>query len=454
MQKRIVATILFVFLLLPTVTMQPPATAATEEEIEESIVKGLAWLAAQQNPDGSWGTNPGHITAITGFALIKLQMRAHELGYDSPFDPAYEYAGNIEGGWVFIFNVTNDVPSYVTAQNISSQTHDGRDDDPDFNGNGIGKYFHNPNVFYTVYTTGICLMAPEASGTPGRVNDGRIDFDSDGNPDTFNEIAQDAAEWLAFAQGDSGNDEGGWDYGALDNQTANSATDNSNGGYAVLGLAAAEAFDCTIRGWVRTELNVWIGTIQDPVNGDPDDGGSYYNPDWLPDTPWCNELKAGNLIFQMTFFGDDPSAPRFQDAMDYITRHWRDQNNDPGWGYNQDPAHYQAMFCLMKGFEYSSIDLIDLDGDDTPEHDWYQELADVIVDQQNPGGSWPASDWGDELLSTLWALLTLEKITPPPPPPPVGGTVYPTDKLRLYAMVGAPVVAALALIAIAISKRS
>jgi hypothetical protein len=52
----------------------------------------------------------------------------------------------------------------------------------------------------------------------------------------------------------------------------------------------------------------------------------------------------------MTFFGNIPSAPRFMDAMDYLERHWMDQDSDPGWGYMQDPAHYQAMFCLMKGF--------------------------------------------------------------------------------------------------------
>jgi hypothetical protein len=62
------------------------------------------------------------------------------------------------------------------------------------------------------------------------------------------------------------------------------------------------------------------------------------------------------------------------------------------------------------------------------------------------------SDFGDTLLNTLWALLTLEKITPPPPP--VGGTVYNVDKLPLIAMVGAPAVAALALIALAITKRT
>ncbi|MGD2201489.1 MAG: prenyltransferase/squalene oxidase repeat-containing protein [Candidatus Bathyarchaeota archaeon] len=433
-------------------TFLPTATAATEQEIEESIERGLEWLTAQQNPDGSWGTAPGYMTAITGFALIKLQMRAYELGYDSPFDPAYEYSGNVTEGWVFIFNVT-DVPTYVSKQNISLQTHDGIDDDPDFNGNGFGVYFHGTITAYSVYTTGICLMALEASGTPGRMNDGGIDFDGDGTPDTFKEIAQDTAEWLAFAQGDSGNDEGGWGYADHDNQTLNVSTDNSNGGYAVLGLAAAEAFDCTVPGWVKNELDTWIGTIQDPVNGDTNDGGSYYNPDWLPGNPWCNELKAGNLIFQMTFHGDNPSTPRFQDALDYIARHWRDQNNDPGWGYNQTPAHYQAMFCLMKGFEYSEIELIDLNGDNVPEHDWYEEFAEVIVVQQNPDGSWPPSDWGNDLLNTLWALLTLEKITPPPPPP-VGGTVYPIDKKPLYAMVGLPAILAVALFAWVLVKRT
>ena len=441
-------------MLLPTVLMLSTAIAATEEEIEASIEQGLAWLAVQQNPDGSWGTNPPQMTAVTGFALIKMQMRAYELDYESPFDPAYEYAGHVERGWIFIFNVTDSIPSYVKAQNMSLQTHDGTHDDPDWDGDGVGVYFHNPAIQNTVYTTGICLMALEASGTPGRVNDGGIDFDGDGSPDTFREIAQDAAEWLAIAQGDSGNDEGGWDYGALDNQTVNSATDNSNGGYAVLGLAAAEAFTCAVPGWVRAELEAWIGNIQDPVNGDSDDGGSYYNPDWVPGTPWCNELKTGNLIFQMTLFGDDPTVQMFQDAMDYITRHWTDQDNNPGWGYIQDPAHYQAMFCLMKGFEYSGIDLIDLDGDGTPEHDWYQEFADVIVDQQNPDGSWPPSDFGDDLLNTIWALLTLEKFTSPPPPPPVGGTVHPTDKLPLYMMVGAPAALALAAIAVAFAKKS
>ena len=72
-------------------------------------------------------------------------------------------------------------------------------------------------------------------------------------------------------------------------------------------------------------------------------------------------------------------------------------------------GHHQATFSIMKGFEAYGIELIDLDGDSTPEHDWFDEISSRIVDTQNPDGSWNSDYWGDEILSTTWALLTLEK---------------------------------------------
>jgi len=83
----------------------------------------------------------------------------------------------------------------------------------------------------------------------------------------------------------------------------------------------------------------------------------------------------------------------------------------------------------MKGLEYSGIDLIDTDGDTVSDDDWFnqeptaspsQDLASVLVAQQDTAvgpnfGSWSACNWGDQTLCTIWALLTLEKVTPPPP---------------------------------------
>jgi len=370
-----------------------------DEDVLEAIENGTAFLAGQQNPDGSWGSSDK--AAYTGFVLIKLQDYAYELGY-SPFDPGYIYSTNVINGWQYLF-------SQASTQTISSQDHTsgatGTWDDPDTNGNGYGIHFGGGG--HKTYTAGVCLMALVSSGTPHRP------FDA--GPETFKDIAQDVVDWLAFAQGDSGLAEGGWRY------TENYGdSDNSVSGYAVLGLAAAEsivakpgatAFACTVPSWVKTELNVFINNVQDPVDGDAHDGGSWYVPhSWA----WVNELKTGNLIFEMTFYGDSPSAPRFMDAMDYIERHWQDANNDPGWGYTRNPAHYQAIYCLMKGLEYSGIDTIDLSGiGGSPVHDWYEQFSTVLMDQQNPAdGSWPAANYGDKILNTAWALFTLEKIAP------------------------------------------
>jgi hypothetical protein len=403
--------------------MVMPASAATEDEIEQSIVDGLIWLAAEQNVDGSWGD--WDQVAMTGLVLVKLQERAYELDYPSPFDENYEYSDHIIKGWEYIFVS----PGHTWQEPLTLQDHtagaSGSNDDPDTNGNGYGVAFSSPFGGHTIYATGICLMALAASGTPDRLNDGGLDFDSDLNIDTFKEIAQDTADFLAFAQGDTGNDEGGWGYDAIDN--GGGWTDQSNSGYAVLGLAYAEGFDCTVPDWVSTELNVWIDTIQDPVDGDANDGGSYYNPDWLPGNPMVNELKAGNLIFEMTFAGDDPSTARFQAALDYIERHWRDANQDPGWGYSVIPANYQAMYCLMKGLGYSDVRLLDTDSDSNRDDDWLnqeppvvptEDLSSVIVAQQNGDGSWPSS-YGSQILGTVWALLTLEFIFPDITPPEV-----------------------------------
>ncbi len=410
-RKSLVIGIILLFVgasFTPTVSEED---SPTEEEIQTAINDGIEWLVSQQYEDGHWGTS--YIAARTAFVLIKLQDYAYETGY-SPFDPEYEYSQNVKKGWEYLFDI-------CYTQEINIQIHG----DPDTNGNGIGLYW---DVARPVYSTGIVEMALAASGTPNRENDAGIDFNSDGNPDTFGEISQDAVDWLAFAQSDSGSQRGGWYYFAENN---GSGGDNSITGYAVLGLAAAEEFGSTIPSFVRDELNLFIEYIQCDTPGN-DYGGSGYS---LP-CYWVNMLKTGNLIFEMTFYGDSTSDSRFQDAMDYIENHWHDANLAPGWGYNSGtPAHYQAMYCLMRGLEYSEIDFIDLDGDDTPEHDWYSEFADVLVSHQQVSGSWPTSPayvwdggaWGamsGELLSTVWALLILERIAPE------GGGTQPQEMIK------------------------
>jgi len=376
------------FVLIALTMFSSQAVSATPEEISASIEAGISWLVAQQNPDGSWEGCPGR----TGFVVIKLEEWAYELGLD-PFDPAYSYKDAVEAGLNFIFR--NAATIGIGPQPAG---------DPDSDGDGIGVCFSR-----STYYTGICMMAIAASRAPDRVVDvpgSQVDGW------TYKQVLDDAVDYMAFGQADIGNAaHGGWGYS--DNQ---GWTDNSNGGYAVLGLAYAEAplfgFNCSVPKFVKDELSLYIDWIQ--TDGGSDDGGSGYN--W-PGS-WVNILKTGNLIFQMTFVGDPPESARMQRALGYLGRRWNHPSRDPGW--KGPPPHYQSAYCVMKGLTYADINTIDVEGAPV---DWYDEFAQAIVSNQQMDGSWPSDYWGGQVLATEWALLTLEAIAPPQPEP-FGQWVY------------------------------
>jgi hypothetical protein len=410
-----------------------PVQAATPEDIQTAIEAGLDWLVGQgQDTDplspyyGSW-EGAGSREAGTGFALYKLCDRAHELGYESPFDPEYEYSVNVALGFTWLFNHLLIVP--VSIQDHTSGAT-GTLDDPDTRVNGKGVMGTGG---YESYHTGFMLTAIAASGTPGRTNEGGLDVDGDGVADTYLEIAQDIVDFLAFAQVDpSANwngdmQEGGWDYVAVDNGAGGSGWqgDQSNCGYVVLGLAEAEAFGCTIPDWVKTELNWWIDWVQDDVTG-----GSWYS--FTNDGMGMNILKTGNLLLEMRFGGDTPDTPRVLDALAYLSSNWNNPAGYPpdnGWKSGNPgvvASDYQTMFCIMKGLQYMGVPHDGISG----VADWYMEFADAIIaEQDNATGRWPLpGNWegcDENVLCAEWALLTLEKIAPPPPVITVSVDIHP-----------------------------
>lgn len=397
MSKKIVTTIVSLVLLLSMFSMLPASFAATEDEIEASVVAGLAWLADVQSPDGSWPESEYEPVARTGLAVLKFIDRAKELG-ENPFEPPYQYHMQVVNGLNYILLNAQTIP-------IFAQPHG----DPDSDGDGIGVFFDSGNMWHRTYTTGICLMAIGAAdacadklGIPSpTVAVGPL------AGQTYAQVVRDIVDYLAFGQNDGGPERGGWGY--YENYTGWS--DNSNTGYASLGLGYAQASGATVSQFVLDELEVWINYIQNPVDGDPEDGGSGYEVPWN----WVNMLKTGNLLYQMALVGDSVDAQRVTDAIDYQERQWNDPTWDPGWkGGLGSWAHHQATFCIMKGFEAFGIELIDLNGDDIPEHDWFDEMSTQIVNYQNPDGSWNGDQWGDDILSTTWALLTLERVVAVP----------------------------------------
>lgn len=350
-----------------------PAQAATPEKIEASIAAGLAWLADMQggpgpeNGDGSWSNWYSGTVAQTGFAVVKLEDRAYELGM-SPFDPAYQYSQNVIDGLNYLFSQA--VPVKISIQPAGNPDSEG-------DGSAIGIWFN-----YETYETGIAMMAIAASKDPARVVNVA---GSAVNGWSYKKVLQNTVDYLAWGQCDAQSQcQGGWYY------SPNAGwADQSNSGYAVLGLRYAEDFGCTIPAFVKSELNTWITYIQRP------DGGSDYDGTWGQ----SSLLRTGNLLFEMAFVGDTVATPRVQNAIGYI------QNN---WVGGTDS---QAMYCLMKGFLSLGINTITVGGNPV---DWFDVFADLIIAEQKlPEGYWDTLGWSIDL-DTVFCLLTLEKVVPPP----------------------------------------
>ncbi|MHA1939950.1 MAG: prenyltransferase/squalene oxidase repeat-containing protein, partial [Candidatus Thorarchaeota archaeon] len=361
--------LVFAFTLVFIIALAPMDTAAaTPSEIEQSITDGLEWLVSQQ--DEQWGHWPGwDASARTGFAVLKLVDRAYELGFDSPFAEGYEYSSNIMRGLRSIFWGAT------------------------FYGDSQDTIHFSKWGGHWIYQTGICMMAIAATKTPDRLvaNPYSIVYGW-----TYKEVLQAALNYMIIAQTEMG----GWGYAAQDDDPDNWGwNDNSNSGYAVLGLLYAQKeFGLALPESLLDGLDRWINYVQNKGNG-----GSGYTNQW-----YTNILKTGSLLFQLALVGDDAASPRAQAAIHYIEEHWNDADPDPGWkGWPGVNPHYQAMYTTMKGFEAMGIETITVDGQEV---DWFEEFSTAIVQTQQEDGSWPPDYWGDDtMFATEWALLALER---------------------------------------------
>jgi hypothetical protein len=151
MKRKILAILVTVVMVLPSIAA--PASAATQGQIDQAIQDGLAWLATQQNADGSFGS--GYLLANTATAVLAFENEGHFPGGGTA------YSSNAEKGLDYLLLFGQKV-------SVNSQTvgYPGRNDNPDTNGNGQGVYFSQNSY---MYETGLVMQAIVASNTPDRV---------------------------------------------------------------------------------------------------------------------------------------------------------------------------------------------------------------------------------------------------------------------------------------------
>jgi len=125
----------------------------------------------------------------------------------------------------------------------------------------------------------------------------------------------------------------------------------------------------------------------------------------------------------MAYCGDKEDTPRVKSAINYTVNAWNlpcqdsshpHDSDGPGFRGNPGyPADYMATYSIMKGLQALGIETIG-------GFDWYKDICNILIAEQNQDGSWPKSLWDKTnsdplpILSTEWAILTLEKAAPPP----------------------------------------
>jgi len=386
-------------------TFLVPANAITDQQINDSINLGVNWLVNQQTADGSWPES-GYPLGATGLAVTKLEDRSLELGYKKPLEIDAPYSQSIQDGLNYIFKNAH----------LYDTNGDNVNDSIFFN------QYTTPH--HTIYETSIAIMAIAGSISPDQTV-GQLGSEVDGM--SYLRIVELALSYLVYAQThwqDASSESGGWSYGHL---LQGISDDNSNTGYAVLGLDyASKKFCLNISQEVKDNLTRWVNFIQCNDSSNPNYGAAGAGYGAPCSDYYISILETGNLLYEIAFVNLDRTTPNAQNAIRYIESQWGSESWLPGWKGPGNPScpqctwsNYQATYTTMKGFEAMGIEKINVSG--FTDINWFNDdvfgMASAIVGQQNSDGSWNetymvAGSRTGKILSTTWALLTLEKAVP------------------------------------------
>ena len=334
-------------------------------EVNKAIDDALWWLYTNREttPENytRWNNlynNHNYYGNTTASAVQAFEINGHLESGDPEEDP---YVEAVKGGMAYLLSQLSTVDMEIQAGN-----------DPDSNHNGIGLTWPGNRQ---VYEQGAVMDALIASGTPDQTA-------SYGGLNVlgrrYQDIVQDMADTYAYGQDDYGDNRGGWRYA-----WNSSSPDNSAAQWGGIGLAAAERhFDCTVPEWVKEQNKNWLDYSYN-------DAGYFGYLD----------TQAGNSGFgtgpggmvQMAFDGIEVTSARWQQCMQYLEGKWASFS---GWNASsrtyKTPIRFYAYYGFVKAMRLANPrEVTHMPGG----LDWYgddqQGLATVLVNRQNPDGSWP-----------------------------------------------------------------
>lgn len=343
-------------------------------EAHAAIDRGLDWLAANQNKDGSW-SNPD-FPALTALALQAFTRSEHPKK-KTVIDPAVKF-----------------ILSCARENGSICKEIQGR------KGGGLSNY-----------NTAICMTALQSVGDP-----------------SLAPVILKARTFIANSQhfGDDTYD-GGFGY---DKDTGRAYTDLLNTHYSMQAMRATQgAEDLRPAGEKKADIN-WDKALQytermqnKPEAGEADAGGFFYNPSDPKAGAWTN--KEGVVVFRsfgsITYVGllnliyaqVDRNDPRVLSAIDWSSKHWSLEEN-PGMG---PQGVYFFYNILSKALTAAGRDTLK-----TPDGNllnWREPFTHKLVslqkvDPANGHGYWENVNnrfWeNDRVLVTAYSVMALEML--------------------------------------------
>lgn len=346
-----------------------------DAKVNLAIEKGLRWLYLHNYSHiywQGWRAEGQYRVGAFGMEILAFENRGHRPTNDIDDDIYAEY---VQQGLDILF-------SLARTQSIGPQPHG----NPDTDGDNVGVYLTDGTR--PAYETGIAIMAIVGSGAPDRIaTSGPVGV----NGLTYAEIVQDAVDYCAWGQNESGGGRGGWRY-----YPNYGSSDNSVSQWPAIGLEAAETnWGIATPDFVKTELLLWLAYSQNP------NGGFGYTSNY---GGRVNVGLTGAGICELSYSDIPHSDSRIQRTLDYISNNWY-QGNSYTHG---NMGNYYAMYAVAKGCR------IAVDESNLPHeiemigsHDWQDEYNGYLVTHQYDDGHWDGSNYGSRVLDTGFGVLIL-----------------------------------------------
>jgi len=358
------------------VKIQVVAAPTLKNQVDAAIQDGMRYLYLTQNSDGAWTggyyASYGYVGG-TGIAVLAFEEQSYLSSGNHIF------ADSIQAGLDYILSKAG----YVTID-AASDAH---------NGNLKGVKFETPfthDIRRPGYEVGIAMMAIIASG----VSPSDVISVGPLAGQTYGFAIEEAVDWCAYAQNDSGYYGGGWRY-----SENYGSSDNSVSQWPPIGLEAAEHWGIAAPAFVKDRLlNNWLINSQNASNGGFGyDGTSAYM------------APTGGGLCALAYCDVPASDSRVTNTVNYLSNNWFST-----WYYGNRYNLY-AMYGIAKGCRISNPAITKIGT-----RDWQDDYNQWLVADQyynlNSGSYWVEHQYGSRELSTGFAILVLSPgvITLPP----------------------------------------